>query len=622
MTKTVSLLWALALAACATPIGVRDVGFEKVFETRTASVLDSDRLSDQSRQLLAAFGLESAYAANPGAVIDEIASKALVAGSRQVFALLAEMRYARALKEESAPEFLAAAIHAYFYLLDEELRPAPSPYDPWFRLMCDIYNRALAQALLDSDGNARIGASSIETSIGQVEITAAPPAFPWRESGFTRFLPADAYEVRGLRERIRTSGLGMPLIAVRDQAARQDTTATRHVGLGVNLPATALLEIHGGLAALRSRRIQGTLHLHAAGSAEKTTLTGREVPLEFDMTAPLAHSLEGSRLWDFSIAGFMSRAEHFEPGVYLAQPYQRGKIPLVFVHGTASNPATWAQMLNGLSLDPELRSSFQMWLAIYNTGGPILANAAEIRASLAKVVRDLDPEATDPAMDRMVVVGHSQGGLVSRLLVTSSGNRVWSLISDQPIEQYPIAEDQRERLRAALFFDPLPFIERVVFLSTPHRGSFVANSIFGSIARQLVTLPEHIVTFSRSLGRRNADGEEEGLPTSVDNMKEHSQFVQLIGEFPFAPDVHLHSIIAVQGDGPVESGDDGVVRYRSAQLPQAESELVVRSGHSCQNVPETIFELRRILLHHLRTPAPHQDRRNGRDGRGGAPTRP
>ena len=67
------------------------------------------------------------------------------------------------------------------------------------------------------------------------------------------------------------------------------------------------------------------------------------------------------------------------------------------------------------------------------------------------------------------------------------------------------------------------------------------------------------------------------------------------------PWVHVHSIIPVRStSGPVEQGNDGVVRYASAHLANAESELVVRgSGHSTQSNPATNAEVRRILLEQL-----------------------
>ena len=41
---------------------------------------------------------------------------------------------------------------------------------------------------------------------------------------------------------------------------------------------------------------------------------------------------------------------------------------------------------------------------------------------------------------------------------------------------------------------------------------------------------------------------------------------------------------STEGDGAVEQGDDGVVRYSAAHIEPVESELVVKSGHSTRRV--------------------------------------
>ncbi len=88
------------------------------------------------------------------------------------------------------------------------------------------------------------------------------------------------------------------------------------------------------------------------------------------------------------------------------------------------------------------------------------------------------------------------------------------------------------------------------------------------------------------------------LPTSIDNMTPGNPFIQTLSEIPVAPGIAAHSIIAVAGDGPRESGSDGVVRYESAHIEGVESELVVDSTHSAQGLPETIEEIKRILRVH------------------------
>ena len=84
--------------------------------------------------------------------------------------------------------------------------------------------------------------------------------------------------------------------------------------------------------------------------------------------------------------------------------------------------------------------------------------------------------------------------------------------------------------------------------------------------------------------------EEQALPQQLPRLR--------LAEIPVAPGIPAHPIVAVRGDGPVEDGSDGVVRYESAHIDGVESELIVRSGHSVQANPQTVLEVRRILLLH------------------------
>lgn len=97
-------------------------------------------------------------------------------------------------------------------------------------------------------------------------------------------------------------------------------------------------------------------------------------------------------------------------GLHLTQPYRPGRIPVVFVHGTFSNPAWLAEMVNTLRGDPILQQKYQFWSFLYNSSAPMVVSAADLRDALRNKFAKLDPEGKDPALREMVVVGHSQGG--------------------------------------------------------------------------------------------------------------------------------------------------------------------------------------------------------------------
>ena len=259
--------------------------------------------------------------------------------------------------------------------------------------------------------------------VGQLELQFTQPGFPWPLAAFDRFVVADQFLVHGLNVRNRQAGLGTPLVAV--------TQPEKNTGLARNVPATVLLRIAGGLADLATGRCRGSLELYSPFEATTVELAGRTVPLETDTTLALAYVLNQSFVWSLGTGQFFSPVEQIKSDVYLTQPYQRGRVPVVFVHGTFSSPVWWAEMMNTLRADPEIRQRCQFWFFIYNSGNPTPYSAVKLRECLAAKIKELDPEGTDSALQQMVVIGHSQGGLLTKLTATDTGDRLWQTMGHQ-----------------------------------------------------------------------------------------------------------------------------------------------------------------------------------------------
>jgi hypothetical protein len=199
----------------------------------------------------------------------------------------------------------------------------------------------------------------------------------------------------------------------------------------------------------------------------------------------------------------------------------------------------------------------------------------------------------------MVLMGHSQGGLLTKMQVIHTGDQLWNAVSRKPIEELELSEATRDLLSRGLFLEPLATVTRAIFICTPHRGSFVAGRrVLANITRQLLTLPFAVTGLAADINRNLGAAKVGFVPTAVDNMSPGHPFIMGLQGIPVAPSVKVNSIIAVEGDGKVEDGDDGVVRYSAAHIEPVESELVVRSGHSVQGNPHAIEEVRRILRLH------------------------
>lgn len=173
--------------------------------------------------------------------------------------------------------------------------------------------------------------------------------------------------------------------------------------------------------------------------------------------------------------------------------------------------------------------------------------------------------------------------------------------SRRPLDELKVSDEQRELLRKIFFVKPVPFVKRVVFISTPHHGSYVAAFSVAQLIARLVRLPTLVLGTMGNVLQGNSDAilVNPKRIGAVYGMTPGSPLARILPSIPVGPGIEAHSIIAVEGDGPVEDGGDGVVKYKSAHIDGVESEFIVRSPHSCQANPATIGEVRRILLEHL-----------------------
>jgi pimeloyl-ACP methyl ester carboxylesterase len=597
---------ALALAACAGPVGATRVDPTIVQRDLARSAVSTGEPSWPTRNVLFERGLFDAYAERPAEALAEL-HRLMVAsgGDPDLLFALAELSYLHGKATTKREYHLAAAVYAWALLFPEGSGQAPGRFDPRLRTAADLYNWSITLAFASEDGSEVVPrGGSFELPFGRLAIAFDPTSLRAGERELFQLVPAAELSVSGLAMRYRWPGLGAPLAAATrpvEGATRRDLVAPR-----MRVPLTALLRIPNARRALvQGQPLTATLELHLAWAGEGVSVAGEQVPLENEPTAALALSFTGIPIMELEMLGLLGRlsgAWRDRPPLVSTTPYQPGLIPVVFVHGTGSSVVRWAEMYNRLLADGEIRRHCQFWFFQYDSGNPIALSSLRLREVLASAVSRLDPEGKDPALRRMVLVGHSQGGLLVKMQVISSGDRIWNAASRKPLAELTLKDETRDLLQRGLFVEPSPTVSRVVFIATPHRGSFVAGRQFvANLTRRLLTLPFALTGVAADLARNPDAPTSAGLfvPSAVDNMSPRHHFIRALQDIPVAPSVKAHSIIAVEGDGPVESGDDGVVKYSSAHIDGVESELVVRSSHSTQGRPETIEEVRRILRLHV-----------------------
>lgn len=615
-------LAALLLQGCATPVGINPVDIQTGYQINTISALSAGEASEASKMVLRRNGLMDRFETEPEAVLAELHASLKPSGDEDKLFALAELSMLQGERTNDHPYFLAASIYAWSLLFPGDGGVQLKPSDPRYRLAYDLYNQGIAQGLADPENDDQ----------GEIEVYLKPGAYPlpfgkltttidesdltWGGYKLEHFISTASMQVRGLRNRYRTPGLGASLAAsISERETGKKVIGSDRIGPRIKVPITAVLNLGDARRHLTSGEINAHINVYAADQTEEISIDGHPQPVEFDPTAALAHQLQDNPLYAMEIANFFSGGlfssmvphNRARDGLFTLRPYRPGKIPIVLVHGTASSPARWAELVNELEGDRNIREKYQIWAFMYDSANPIPYSAGRLRVALQNAIKEFDPEGKDSALQRMVVIGHSQGGLLTKMTAIDTGTRLWDLISDKPFDQITVSSESRQLLQDSLFFTPLPFVKRVVFISTPQHGAMAAayEWVTGLVAR-LVKLPSTVITGIAQAATSSGDAKLNRMlrrpPTAADNMNPNNPGLKILASIPVTPTVRAHSIIAVEGDGPIEEGDDGVVAYKSAHIDEAVSEKVIRWGHSCQDQPEAIEEVRRILMEHLSTP--------------------
>lgn len=331
---------------------------------------------------------------------------------------------------------------------------------------------------------------------------------------------------------------------------------------------------------------------------------GCSPPLAADLTAPLLDMLAG--MPKTNLEGFLRPYGDgdTQPRLEFLEPHQPGRIPIVFIHGLASDEGTWFDLLNELRTSPLFHRRFEPWVYHYPTGASFFASSGVLRRELTLAVRGLDPEGRDPALANLMLVGHSMGGLHAKLQAVHSGNHLWESIAEQPFENTRMRPQTREIIRQAMFFEPLPFVKRVVFIATPHRGSGLAAIGVGRAASLTVRQPPEMRVIHDELVRLNPGGFhpdfEQRLPTTIDVLEPQSSILQAVYELRPPCWVTLHTIFGIAHTSITGERSDCVVNESSARFPGVVSEVAVPAKHrGVHHHPGTVRELERILRCHL-----------------------
>jgi pimeloyl-ACP methyl ester carboxylesterase len=412
----------------------------------------------------------------------------------------------------------------------------------------------------------------------------ADPRPEWNPELY-EFTPADQFDVHGtyVTERTMRDGIGAPIVAVEREI---------NVNARANFAPSRVFYSVTAVARFQGRRC--VLSFEDPLSVETVTIDGHTFPLAADFTVPLAVMLESTDPKKHELARLLNPEKYAHTAaIERLQPYDPNKTIVLVIHGLMDSQATWTPMINKLRGDPDIRKHYQFWFYSYPSGYPYPYSAAILRTELDAV------EKRFPGRKPMVVIGHSMGGCISRLLITDSGQQLWMKIFGKPPDEVPLSPQVKELFEDSLIFHRRPEVGRVIFISAPLRGSNLASGWLGRIGASLVRAPAAHREAGRELQRVTDDEEGElklkRFPNSVDTLAPNSRFVKAINTVPITRGIPYYTIIGDRGKGDSPNSSDGIVPYWSSHMEGAKSECVVPSGHGAHQNPQAFQEVLRIL---------------------------
>ena len=616
--------WAIVLfsAGCLSSgdVTVEKVSAEERLEYSSSMIKAHEGLMPESRNVLGNFLLNDLYRDEPERLLEKLERLFRSEPRDRYIETLADCAFNLGLQFRSDPDkasryYLSAVLYAYAYL--SRLDKTSSPYNPSRLGMLRIYNLALTELLayLSDKKLMHSGGYELSAAAGQtVHFTLPDYRMAIQREKIEKVLLCADYRPVNLTHVTHRSGIGVPLIMThrRGRGEQGEVFARDMV-----FPATAVMDFPGFPRVSDGRRRFSARLIYAdSRNMDKISLDNREIPLERDLSTPLAYMAKDPPPFHFLFYMLRPGETGAMQGLYRFEPFDPKRIPVVLVHGLMSDTRTWLQMINTLRSDPVILKNYQIYGFSYSSGNPIVNSAAFLRTELKKErARIINAGFSPEKFDQMVLVGHSMGGLLSRLAISRSGDTIEKIVTangkyklDEMLED--VSETEKNFIRDAIYFEPLPFVKRTVFIAVPHRGSWMAGTWIGRFGAWCIRLPRKVIEFRRSKAFRvflSMTGKEKLDNTGIDNLDPDNVAIRYLNMLEISQTIPYHSIIGNRNEAGCPGGSDGIVPYTSSHLDHAESELIVKSGHSAQKNPLAIQELRRILMLHLRSP----EKKNG-----------
>ena len=533
-----------------------------------------------------------------------------------------EQLFSSCITEEG--EMLDKSIrYSYAYLFRSTREPSQRIFDNRQVQVRDFYNQAIAklasaypaqsieQQTTNQHTSIKIGNSTYQIDFSDYPDLAHQPIESYLSSYNMNF--------SGLRSINRRDGFGSEFVVVLPKKQRHEENQyildplsyQFNTGSNPNIHAPRYLASTITIEPEKSTSLQSLLNnspmvvkIHDPYRYDRISIEHSTYPLAANFSVPYGLWLAQNNLGKSAYLSLIDRDKNIVmPHLYMLEPFNPNKKVIVLIHGLASSPEAWVRLTNDIMSDPVLREHYQVWQIFYSTNMPIIESRFQIYALLKQSFALVDPKA--PAYSDAVLIGHSMGGIIARLLVSNQNlsTAAFKIYNSRSLLAHKTDPVILDRFN----IQPIPNFNRAIFLSSPNKGTAFADLWFTKMARRIIRVPS---VFMGAIGDTlegdlNVKGTIKQLNQSIiqngpSDLSYKSKFIALTKNVNPPKGFIFHSIIGndTKSNDP-QKITDGIVPYSSAHLDGAASEKIIHGGHSIQETPEAVLELRRILRLHL-----------------------
>lgn len=655
-TKTILLLGIMStsvLSGCQV-VSVKNQKLNVSIANERESILSRNKLSEASLNVLSMTGREAkACTENPQACVDELQQIPQIQ-DEQLLATASELYLAKAIELESSSACKIGLLsshksdekkkleeanynqcldnqltlldksirYSYAYMFKTKRAPADRIFDNRQVQIRDFYNQGIAKLVNSYSLRYKPQEATQRITVGQTTYHINFSHYPELQNRkIEQLMSTYNLNFSGLRSITRRDGFGSEFLVVLPDDSAKPSEKSKYIidPLHFKYPKGANPNIHPAryLAAtftaepvnagsveqiLNSKEFQ--IKAYDPYKYEQVNIGNKNYALAANFSAPYGLWLAQNNLGKSAYLSLIDRDEKLTmPHLYMLEPYNPNKKVIVLVHGLASSPEAWIRLTNDIMGDSVLREHYQVWQVFYSTNMPIIESRFQIYSILNQTFDKVAANA--PAKKDAVLVGHSMGGIIARLLVSQADTTqdALKMMSSRQLGQYrniPVVKNR-------LVMDDIPNFSRAIFLAAPHRGTAFADRWFTKAARKIIKLPGaflsamgDVITQEEDLKDLFKEIDHGLIQNGPSDLSHQSKFIALTENIQPRKGLKFHSIMGNNTNSDdLNIISDDVVPYTSAHLDGAVSEKIIKGGHSIQETPEAVLELRRILRLHL-----------------------